>query len=419
MLGVGFYTRIRLEEFKRYGNNLIAENTLLGYIIRGTAPSTSTNYSKKVFMTHSISIELNNNIQKFWKTEELSRKPPLNPTDELCEQIFTSTISREADGRLSVDLPFRDNIDPTVGPSRYMAEKRFLSLEQKLNNNKQLKEEYHNTIKNYLESNHLVKVPRSENALNEYYLPHHAVFKESSSTTKVRVVFDASCKSLDGTSLNDHLLTGPKLQSDIRDILFNWRQYPISLTSDIEKMYRMFNINKKHHSYQKIVWRFEKYQPLEDYVLTTATFGTSCAPYLAIRCLQYISDNCKITHPLASNAIRNEFYVDDFISGAFSMKEALLKQTEIRQVLEKYKLLLRKWSSNDKSANSNIPSYLLDTSNEISFDETDYRKTLGINWSQVQDSFFFSINSSNEANCPHFTKRQVLSLISRLYDPLG
>lgn len=89
-------------------------------------------------MTQATAVELNHNIKKIWEVEELDRKRPLNPEDELCEQIFKSTISRDSDGRLSMDLPFKDNIDPFIGPSRFMAEKRFLSLERKLKN-----EEYH------------------------------------------------------------------------------------------------------------------------------------------------------------------------------------------------------------------------------------------------------------------------------------
>lgn len=61
LLGIGFYTRIRLEEFKRYSQDLVAENTLLGYIIRGTVAS-NQHKSKKVFMTQSTAIELNQNI---------------------------------------------------------------------------------------------------------------------------------------------------------------------------------------------------------------------------------------------------------------------------------------------------------------------------------------------------------------------
>lgn len=50
-----------------------------------------------------------------------------------------------------------------------------------------------------------------ENIFNSVYVPHHAVVRESSSTTKLRVVFNASCKTRNGTSLNDYLLIGPKL----------------------------------------------------------------------------------------------------------------------------------------------------------------------------------------------------------------
>jgi hypothetical protein len=44
-----------------------------------------------------------------------------------------------------------------------------------------------------------------------YFLPHHAVIKESSLTTKLRVDFDGSCKITSGLSLNDVLLKGPNI----------------------------------------------------------------------------------------------------------------------------------------------------------------------------------------------------------------
>lgn len=417
LLGVEFHTKIRLDKSYSLGQNLIAENTRVGYLIRGKAPTNSPN-SSKVFMTKSSSANLSVQIQKFWEMEEVNSKPLLHPDDALCETIFCSTIQKDSEGYLSMDLPFRSNSCPDIGPSRSMALKRFLSLEKKLKMNPALREEYHKTITNYLMSDHLRKAPLlNEQCLQQYYLPHHAVVKESSSTTKVRVVFDASCRSLDGTSLNDHLLTGQKLQRDIRDVLFNWRQYPFSLTGDIEKMYLMFKISPKHHQYQKIVWRFNETDPIEDFILTRATFGTSCAPFLAMRSLLYIADLHEKSHPIVSKALRNEFYVDDFLSGGFSVNEALEKQTAIRKVLQNYHLILRKWSSNDPHTLANIPDALLETSNELEFEESEIKKTLGIFWSRDKDAFFFSITPSTE-NC-QYTKRQVLSLIARLYDPLG
>lgn len=53
----------------------------------------------------------------------------------------------------------------------------------------------------------------------KYYLLHHAVVKENSLSTKVRVVFDASAKTISGISLNDILLVGPKVRNGLFSIL--------------------------------------------------------------------------------------------------------------------------------------------------------------------------------------------------------
>lgn len=44
---------------------------------------------------------------------------------------------------------------------------------------------------------------------NTWYIPHHGVYHPRK-PEKIRVVFDCSAKFA-GTSLNDHLLTGPDL----------------------------------------------------------------------------------------------------------------------------------------------------------------------------------------------------------------
>jgi len=47
---------------------------------------------------------------------------------------------------------------------------------------------------------------------SDYFLPHHGVYKPLSSTTKLRVVFNASAKTTNGNSLNDLLLEGGVIQ---------------------------------------------------------------------------------------------------------------------------------------------------------------------------------------------------------------
>ena len=71
-----------------------------------------------------------------------------------------------------------------------------------------------------------------------FYLPHHAVMKELSTTTKLRVVFGGSVLTTNGNSLNGNLMVGAKEQDDIFGILLRFQLHAVALSADIEKMYR-------------------------------------------------------------------------------------------------------------------------------------------------------------------------------------
>ena len=61
---------------------------------------------------------------------------------------------------------------------------------------------------------HLEVVPPDEIDIPDsrcFYLPHHGVVKSTSTTTKLRVVFDGSAKSSSGISLNEKLMIGPRI----------------------------------------------------------------------------------------------------------------------------------------------------------------------------------------------------------------
>jgi len=127
----------------------------------------------------------------------------------------------------------------SLGNSYEIAWKRFGSLERKLNKNPELKEHYTQFINEYQVLGHMQLVNSDvQEAEFVYYLPHHAVLKPSSLTTKLRVVFDASCKSDSGISLNDAMMIGPILQQDVFALLLNFRKWKYVLTADIQKMYR-------------------------------------------------------------------------------------------------------------------------------------------------------------------------------------
>lgn len=71
-----------------------------------------------------------------------------------------------------------------------------------------------------------------------YFLTLHQIFKETSSTTKTRVVFDGGAKFSNGLSLNDILQVGPTVQQDLHSIVLRFRTHQVCFTADIAKMYR-------------------------------------------------------------------------------------------------------------------------------------------------------------------------------------
>ena len=152
-------------------------------------------------------------------------------------------------------------------------------------------------------------------------LPPHGMLKDQSLTTKLRVVFDGSCPTSTGISLNDVQLVGPKLQNDLFSILIRFRQHTYTVSADVKSMYRQIEIKPSQRTLQQIIWRFHKGDPLSTYQLNTVTYGTASASFLAIRCLVELATENASKYPDASQIILNDFYVDDIISGHNDVSE--------------------------------------------------------------------------------------------------
>ncbi|XP_022177118.1 uncharacterized protein LOC111038362 [Myzus persicae] len=112
-----------------------------------------------------------------------------------------------------------------------------------------------------------------------FFIPHHAVVKQENGNMKIWVVFDASAKSSSLLSLNDCLATGPKLQSDITDILLLSRFIEYLCIVNIEKMYRQPQVNDAHCVSQHKLWRKLHNEEVQEYELCTATYGVNAAPF--------------------------------------------------------------------------------------------------------------------------------------------
>ena len=68
-----------------------------------------------------------------------------------------------------------------------------------------------------------------------FYLPHHAVMKDLSTKTELRVVLDGSALTTNGNSLNGNLMVGAKQPDNIFGILLRFQLHAVALSADLEK----------------------------------------------------------------------------------------------------------------------------------------------------------------------------------------
>jgi len=332
-------------------------------------------------------------------------------------QHFQDTAIRNADGRFVLRLPIKMNVDK-LGDSITMATSRFLSVERRLQKDPYLRTEYIKFMQEYLEMGHMQEV-LNETSIpsNSYYLPHHAVQKTSSLTTKVRVVFDASARSSSGISLNDILMRGPIVQEELFAILTRFRKHQHVVTSDIEKMFRQIAIAEPDWDLQRILWRNYPNESLRTYRLVTVTYGTTPASYMTTQCLVKLAEEFREYYPKASAVITQDFYMDDLMTGCDTEAECCRLQQEVSMILNSAKLPLRKWCSNSQAVLQCISRKEQDPLFTLNISDDDSVKSLGLCWKPIADEFHFQLTTVPESY--KLTKRTLLSQLNRIFDPLG
>ncbi|XP_033314650.1 uncharacterized protein LOC117213411 [Bombus bifarius] len=295
-----------------------------------------------------------------------------------------------------------------------MAMKRLISLCRRFQRDKRFEADYRAVIQEYVELGHMTKITTDNCTDDGYFLPHHGVIKESSQTTKLRVVFDGSAPTTTGVSLNDVLHTGPKLQDDLFFILLRFRSHQYVITGDVEKMYRQFLVRPEDRKFQQILWRNSDGE-VDTYQLNTVTFGLSAAPYLAIRCLKQLADDEGHRYPRAATVLQRDFYVDDVLTGIDRKIEARSLRTELTELLKLAGLNIRKWASNDRELLRGLSEQ--DINDKLLLGESQTFKTLGVVWNSFDDSILYSVKINSTAS--RITKRTISSEIAKIYDPLG
>ena len=410
-------------------SSILAVETVFGHAFMGTYHPTISDLPVKASIQLATELPsqptLKHLIQEvawFWEVENPLLMASPYSTEELrvLKHYHDTFKYLSSPGKYQVTLPRRLENRP-LGESKTRALQRYHQNESSLLK-KGTYHQYQAVVQEYADLNHARLCTEEELHLPSsvsYYLPMHGVVKASSTTTKLRVVFDGSAVTTSGWSLNDTLSVGPMLHPKLAEILIRFRRYRVALTGDISKMYREIMLTPEDQQYHRFWWRPTTEEPVRVYCMNRVTFGVTCSPFLAVKTMQQAAADFGSSYPVAQMHIAKSFYVDDLLGGADTVQEAKDLFCQLSEILTKGGFTLRKCRSNSKEVLEAIPTELLEpmpVKAMIDCHSSTYPKALGLVWDSVSDTMATDVSHSGK---PAHTKKEILSDTSKTFDILG
>ena len=225
-------------------------------------------------------------------------------------------------------------------------------------------------------------------------------------------------KSSTGVSLNDLLLVGPTVHSPLVNVLLRFRLHRVALTTDVSKMYRAIELTPEDRDLHRFVWRQSPNQPLRDFRMTRITFGVSASSFVANMSIKQNALDIALEYPQAVSAVEKSFYVDDGLTGADSVEEAIQLQKQLQEFLSRGGFLLRKWNSSEAVVLRHVAPELRDSQSLHPIPDPDeYTKTLRVQWNSGLDHFRLTVVEFPKTE--NLMKRLLVSDIARTFDVLG
>lgn len=388
--------------------NLTAQNSALGWVISGEITGVRTG-SSAACQISSTDDTLELDLHQFWEVDDTETATVLTPDQRFVEENFVKTHRRDSSGRFHVTIPIKTDAPP-LGQSRRVALERFLALEAKMKRRPDLALKCREFMNDYIEVGDMVLADRAPSDPSQvFYIPYHMIHEK-----KFRVVFDGSRPSSTGVSFNDQQLPGPKLQADLGETLLRFRMHRYGLTADVSKMFRRVKVDSSQWNFQRILWRESTNQPVREYVITCVVWGFTSATFNAVRAMRQCALDAAESHPLASQAVLSHFYVDDFLSGAESYEDLTLLRNQVIDMLNSGGFPLAKWTTSHQQLAIDL-NQPVDQAVELQL----VSGVLGMVWIPGTDSMHIKVSSDGEATVERMTKKQVVSRISKLYDPSG
>ena len=280
--------------------------------------------------------------------------------------------------------------EPNLPNSYSSALGQLYSLERRFQGDPNLKSLYQQSIDTDVEKGFVKILDESKvkgTLGNEWYLPHHPVLNPNK-PGKVRRVCNAGSKHKE-VCLNDKLLARTDLLHDLIRIIFRFREGPIALTADIESIFLQVQVPELDRSCLTFLWCPRTNEPVQMYEYQRLVFGAKSSPTCANYARKLVGLDNEEEYPIATKAIQNNFYMDDFIKSVDTPEEAIEVFNQLQPFLSRHGFELKKWRSNNDAVTEAIPEDLKFISNTKQVEvepSTQGSSVLGLRWTVIDDS---------------------------------
>jgi hypothetical protein len=305
------------------------------------------------------------------------------------------------------------------------AKRRWQSLINKFKDNHELYSEYKSGIDRWLQMGALERVPMDhllDKKPGEFsVIPHHVVYKETSTTTKARVVCDAAAHEKGKLSINDAMSAGSNLLPTIFDILIRIRFGKILIVGDIDAAFLQIGLNEEDADKLFFYWVRQEVSSdgeitwcAELYRFKRLPWGLNVSPFLLLFVLSnhlmtYAKDGEEIE---ISKKIIENLYMDDLIRTFNDVKSAVKETRYAIKTLAAAKFPLRKLNSNNEEVKRLLGI--------LENDPLASNRVLGFLYDSETDSLRPDVAALKKLEkLNYLTPRLALRAHSIVFDPLG
>ena len=350
------------------GERLRALDTIFGYVLHGL-DSAANQPPRHTYHCRQV--------EQMWDLDTIG----IAADTETVEKELPEPTWNEEENRYEMGLLWSSDQRPVS--NRPASSARTSRMMEKLDDVKL--QEYNNNIVKLHQDAVIEPSPPSNNTTSAFFLPHRGLHRND----KLRIVFDGSAKDGAGVSLNTYLKPGDNLLRRLVAVLLGFRTHPVACQADIKAAFHQISVKKEDRPYLQFLWQEQALR------FRRVPFGLTCSPYMLLRSIEKHLAQYQHVYPELCKKLTSGLYMDDVAVGFQSKEEAGEQMKVVQNMFQE----------------AGMDMHKVRMTGQLSEDS----KILGMMWNTGNDTLSVIIPAAHSP----VTKSQLLSVISRPFDPLG